>query len=67
MTDAKYSWPNEVAVERSLRIERQLLHRVAMQRCSPEVNAQWARHARARAAAGRAAAQSVWRVSPIGW
>ena len=29
--------------ERELRIERQLLHRVAMQLCLPEVNVAWAR------------------------
>jgi hypothetical protein len=43
MPDAAYSWPSQVVAERELRIERQLLHRVAMQRCSPEANAVWAR------------------------
>jgi len=53
MTDNEYSWPSQVVVERDQRIERQLLHRVVMQRCSSEVRAAWARTLEARAAAGR--------------
>jgi hypothetical protein len=71
MTDAEYSRPSQVVIQRDQRIERQLLHRVAMQLCSPEVNAAWARTLervlllRATRAAGSPEAGGTATVTPL--